>query len=196
MALDTPALPDRRQLGLQLAGAFIAAGAITVLVVLPAEYRIDPTGFGRLTGLTNLSPPQEVVIETRLSAPPEITRPHEVPFRTDTIPIHIGGLEDNYGQMEYKITMKPGDTMVYSWTASHPVYYEFHGHTLETADNPEIEVMNYEANETAAASGSFTAPLEGIHGWYFLNRDVMNPLDIELKLSGYYELTPGVLKGR
>jgi hypothetical protein len=193
-AVDFPRLPNARQLGLQMAGAFLIAGVVTVLVVLPAEYRVDPTGFGALTGLSELSAPQEIVVPTALSAPPEITKSQSSPFRSDTVNIHIGGLEDNYGQMEYKITMKPGDTMVYSWTASHAVDYEFHGHTLASAEKPDIEVMNYEANEASAANGSFTAPLDGIHGWYFLNRDLQTPVDIELKLSGYYALEPGVLK--
>jgi len=179
----------------QLAGTFLVAGVVTVLFVLPAEYGIDPTGSGRLLGLDRLRQAPEVVVETR-AAPVEIARTYGNPFRSDTVQIHLGGLEDNYGQMEYKISMQPGDTMVYSWTASHALDYEFHGHTLETEHDPTINVMNYEAGNSTGVNGAFTAPLDGIHGWYFLNRDVDTPVDIEIKLSGYYRLEPGEIRGR
>lgn len=191
----TIAAPPPSRLGLQLAATFLVAGTVTVLFVLPAEYRIDPTGFGRLIGLDRLSATPEIVIETR-AAPVEIARSYATPFRSDTVSIHLGGLEDNYGQMEYKITMQPGDTLVYSWTASHALDYEFHGHTLETEHDPTINVMNYEAGTSAGVNGAFTAPLDGIHGWYFLNRDVNTPVEIEIRLSGYYRLEPGEIRGR
>jgi len=38
-----------------------------------------------------------------------------------------------------------------------------------------------------------TAPIDGIHGWYFANAG-MEPVMVELKLSGYYTLEPGVLE--
>lgn len=180
---------------LQLAATFVAASVVTVLFVLPAEYRIDPTGFGRLIGLDRLQQTPEVIVETR-AAPVEIARSYGAPFRSDTVRIRLGGLEDNYGQMEYKISMQPGETMVYSWTASHALDYEFHGHTLETEHDPTINVMNYEAGTAASVNGAFTAPLDGIHGWYFLNRDVDTPVDIEIELSGYYRLEPGEIRGR
>ena len=181
--------------GAQLACTFLAAGAVTILLVLPAEYRIDLTGFGRLIGLDRLSQAPEIVVEPK-AAPVEIARTYATPYRSDVVQIHLGGLEDNYGQMEYKISMQPGETMVYSWTASHALDYEFHGHTLETEHDPTINVMNYEAGTSGAVNGAFTAPLDGIHGWYFLNRDVNTPVDIEIRLSGYYRLEPGEIRGR
>ena len=36
-------------------GALLAAAVLLVLVVLPAEYGLDYTGFGRVTGLTSLA---------------------------------------------------------------------------------------------------------------------------------------------
>lgn len=40
----------------------IAAAVILVGVVLPAEYRIDPLGIGKATGLLQLAKPEEVEI--------------------------------------------------------------------------------------------------------------------------------------
>ena len=53
-----PQPPSRRKLLLITGGGFLAAAAIAVLFVLPAEMHVDPTGFGRLTGLTRLAGPK------------------------------------------------------------------------------------------------------------------------------------------
>lgn len=47
-------LPTAEQLGRSTRRALLAAGAILVFVVLPAEYGIDPTRVGRLIGLTEM----------------------------------------------------------------------------------------------------------------------------------------------
>ncbi|WP_114944623.1 hypothetical protein [Microvirga calopogonii] len=44
-------LPSARKLAGSVALAAASAAAILILLVLPAEYEIDPTGFGRLIGL-------------------------------------------------------------------------------------------------------------------------------------------------
>jgi hypothetical protein len=44
-------LPSSRKLAGSVAAAAFAAAMILVLLVLPAEYEIDPTGFGSLIGL-------------------------------------------------------------------------------------------------------------------------------------------------
>ena len=43
--------------GKRLGIATLGAVVLLVMVVLPAEYGIDPTGFGRLTGISKLSDP-------------------------------------------------------------------------------------------------------------------------------------------
>ncbi len=47
-----PLAPPLRQLNRATLGAVVAAAIILVVVVLPAEYGRDPTGIGRLLGLT------------------------------------------------------------------------------------------------------------------------------------------------
>ena len=46
-----PEPPSRKSLLLITGGGFLAAAVIAVLFVLPAEMHVDPTGFGRATGL-------------------------------------------------------------------------------------------------------------------------------------------------
>ena len=56
-----------------------AAGAILVLFWLPAEYGIDPTGVGRLTGLTEMGEiKQQLAAEAEADA---ATRRRRRPFR-------------------------------------------------------------------------------------------------------------------
>jgi hypothetical protein len=43
-------LPSTRRLVKSVALAAMSAAAILILLVLPAEFEIDPTGFGRLIG--------------------------------------------------------------------------------------------------------------------------------------------------
>ena len=47
-------LPSSKQLVRSTVIAIAAAGAILVAVVLPAEYGIDPTGAGKVLGLTEM----------------------------------------------------------------------------------------------------------------------------------------------
>jgi hypothetical protein len=165
--------------------------ALAVFVVLPAEYGVDPTGFGRLTGLVAISAPPEIVVETKLSAPPEVARVEPAAFREDNVALEIGAFGESLGALEYKISLEAGQTMVYTWRASKPVIFEFHGHTQPTDGSP-VEVMNYMAGQGAESSGTLTAPIEGIHGWYFANPE-FEPVTIELGLAGFYRLEPGII---
>ena len=187
-----PAPPRARTLALQLGGALLAATVLAIAVVLPAEYRVDPTGFGALTGLTRLSAPTEVEIGIRTAAPPEILRAAGVPFRSDTVEIQVDGQGGFLSDLEYKITMAAGETVVFSWSAPSDLHFEFHGHTHPDPETGTIEVMTYQTGAGAASHGVLTAPMDGIHGWYFRN-DGSEPATVQLELSGYYELAPGLL---
>ena len=181
-----------RRLAGQIVGAVVAATLLTVLVALPAEYGVDPTGFGRLTGLDQVSAPLEVVIETRSDAPPEIERASEVPFRTDTVEVVLGGGTGLLSEVEYKVTMLAGDTMVYSWVSPEDVSFQFHGH-LENSRPGPLTVMQYRSGSGTSGNGTLVAPINGIHGWYF-RKVGAEPLAIQIHLAGYYELTPGRLE--
>lgn len=189
--LPTISAPTARRLGLQVAGAAILGTLLTVLVVLPTEYGMDPTGFGAMTGLNRLSEPPEVVVETKFTAPPEIARVEPMPFRQDVITVPIGAFGRTLGATEYKVTLEEGQTMVYSWTSSVPILFEFHGHTTPTDGSP-AEVMDYGKGTASEGSGTLTAPLSGIHGWYFAN-PTFEDVTVELSLAGYYTLEPGLI---
>ena len=185
----TPTMPNQGGLLKRLLIAAAAGALIVVCVVMPAEYRQDPTGFGRLTGLVDLTTPivatPDLTIDPASLAPEpkpadaSISRLFDAPFKTDTIQIPLGP----DGELEYKAVMKTGQSMVYSWSVNKgSVYYDFHG---EPAD-PTKSQRYLEVQETKSASGAFTAPFDGKHGWFWLNLTSDN-IVVTLKLSGYYE---------
>jgi hypothetical protein len=193
MTIDDIALQQRTMatLGLQVLGAAVLGTVLTLTVILPTEYGLDPTGFGALTGLTALSQPPEVVVETKFAAPPEIAKAEPLPFRQDVVTFPIGAFGETLGATEYKVTLAEGETLVYSWRASTAILFEFHGHTTPTDGSP-AEVMDYIKGEATEGHGTLTAPLTGIHGWYFAN-PTFEGVTVELTLAGYYTLEPGLI---
>jgi hypothetical protein len=182
-------MPSRGGLLLRLAIAALAGAVLTVCVVMPAEYRKDPTGFGKLTGLIALSTPTvakpaEAPVDAKAAVEPGLSKnawfyPGE--YRTDTVKIPLGP----DGELEYKVAMKAGEAMVYSWSVDHEsVYYDFHG---EPSTDPKHATRYREEQENTKASGAFVAPFEGIHGWFWLNLSG-KPIVITLKMSGFYQL--------
>ncbi|MBN14719.1 MAG: hypothetical protein CMJ15_05795 [Pelagibacterium sp.] len=179
---------------LPTAGTAAVAAIIAGVFVLPAEYGIDPTGLGAALGLTRISAPQEIAVETRFTAPPEIATLREQTFRTETIEIEVNPFSVDYGQLEYKVSMNEGDLLLYSWTSDRPLIFEFHGHTVDDRTGDPIEVMDYIAGEGTSANGTLVAPIDGIHGWYFANSAFDDPAHVQITLSGYFELEPGIIE--
>lgn len=180
-----------RRLGSQVLAALALGTLMTVSVILPAEYGVDPTGFGTLTGLSRMAEPPEITVATEVTAPPEIAKVEPVPFQQDVISVPIGAFGRTLGATEYKVTLEAGQTMVYSWKATAPIIFEFHGHTTPTDGSP-AEVMDYLKGQGEQGSGTLTAPLTGIHGWYFAN-PTFEDVSVELTLAGYYSLEPGLI---
>ena len=108
-------------------------------------------------------------------------------FRSDVIDIPLFGLKD----LEYKLNMKKGNAISYSWEAvglSDPekLLFEFHGHTIRETEAPG-DLMFYKVGRSASSSGYLVAPWEGIHGWYFSNESDED-VRVILTVSGFYEL--------
>ena len=185
----------KQSLLVQTVVVFIMATIFTVLVILPAERGIDPTGFGRWAGLTQMAAPQAAKLDAKASADAaKVTHGQRIPFREDVLNIKLapGGTGDPAAEIERKVWMEPGQTMVYAWTSDGEVYSDFHGETLPV---PKMTVMTYRiedplaGGEAKAANGGFTASMAGFHGWFFRNMEA-RPTTITVKLAGFYELRP------
>lgn len=178
-------MPSRGGLLIRLGGSFVVAAAIVFCAVLPAEYHRDPTGVGKLTGLMAMSQPAPVdtPADTKLAAVTAAGAParsYQLPFRSDEVTIPM----KPDGELEYKVKMQPGGTLVYSWAADHgTVYYDMHGERPEDPDHAQ----SYGTGISASANGSLIAPFAGIHGWFLQNQEG-TPIVVTLKMSGFYEL--------
>ena len=107
-------------------------------------------------------------------------RSYGVPFRSDEINIPLKVDQE----LEYKVKMQPGGTLVYSWEVDKgTVYYDFHG---EPPENPK-NAQSYAADVASKASGSLIAPFAGIHGWFLQNQEGW-PVVVRLKMTGFYDL--------
>src|SRR5437660_8889157 len=87
-----------------------------------------------------------------------LSRSYPAGYRTDVIDVPIRG---NDGDLEYKIAMKAGATVVYSWEVQRigkpeEFYTEFHGHTEPVGGRGDL--MFYEKGTGAKASGALVAP--------------------------------------
>lgn len=175
-----------------LAGALAVATAVAICVILPAETGRDPTGFGHATGLVRLAGAKPVTIAVPTS-PGAATRFYPAAFRTDEIDIPLAAAADEQGrdELEYKVRMRSGQALVYSWTVpevGNPAefYFDFHG---ESVGQPKAQVIEYRQATGVRSNGALVAPMDGIHGWYLQNQS-SKPVTVHLKLSGFYELVP------
>jgi hypothetical protein len=180
--------PSRKTLFTVLGGGLIAASAILVGFVLPAEYRIDPLGIGKATGLLQLSGPEHVEVALPAAdSSGSLARFYPVAFRTDTVDIPLSAAGDETDDLEWKVRMHSGGTLVYSWSVDAPAeefYSDMHG---ESAPAPEVKVVTYRKGAGIASNGAIVAPFDGIHGWYLQNQ-AERPVVVHLKLSGFYEM--------
>jgi hypothetical protein len=163
---------SRRSILQASAVAFALAAAVLFIAVLPAEYGLDPLGTGRVLGLLD-------VYNARTVAAPPIIPPTGGPlftsssrFRLDSRQITVPSL----GSIEFKYQLARGASMMYSWRATAPIDFDFH---TEVAGRPNAS-DTFERGEGAESSGFYTAPYDGIHGWYWEN---LNDADVTISLD-------------
>ncbi|MBP6112003.1 MAG: hypothetical protein KA482_06445 [Sphingobium sp.] len=192
-AQGAPPLTAQKILAL-LTGAGAIAVVALVGAVFPAEYGWDPLGVGKATGLIGLHRP-ETVAPTSDPAVKQASGVQQAPWRTLslTIALAAGGDLARKDEVEYKLAMQPGQTMVYSWHVLTPVsseefYSDFHGHTV-TPGQETTSAISYREAMGSAANGSLTAGFDGVHGWYFQNQS-SHPVKMKLTVAGFFDVVP------
>ena len=167
----------------RILGATVVAAAVAAVLlfvaILPAEYGIDPLGTGKALGLTALSGTGSAV-----------TSPPQAPATTAPGPQAATALADDeykvelrpFEGVEYKYRLEQAAALIYSWTSSAPVEYEFHG---EPDGAPAKYFDSYSKGTSTTEHGVFTAAKAGIHGWYFKNRTETR-ITVTLKTAGFF----------
>lgn len=141
-----------------------------VLFILPAEYNIDPTGVGEKLGLT-------VFNEDAKTVTVQQSADGEQDSVTLTVPAGKG--------IEYKLAMNKFSKATYEWaTDGGELFVDLHG-------EPKGDTTGYFESFTIATvdkmKGSFTAPFDGSHGWYWKNKSDRD-IQVQLIFNGEYAI--------
>ncbi|CTQ70268.1 hypothetical protein [Roseibium alexandrii] len=186
-------LPSNRQLGRMSVVAAIGAVAIGVMVYLPAEYGIDPTGVGSVLGLTEMGEikqqlAKEAAEDEKLHGSQDssslidgvlglfVSSAHAQDAWKDVVTFTL----EPGAYTEIKATMEKGTTLTYAWMADGGrINFDLHAHAGG-------ENVTYEKGrgETSGA-GSFETPFAGDHGWFWRNRD-KSAVTVTLQMRGDY----------
>jgi len=180
---------QRARIAFAAACAMLVAGVLLMAAILPAEYGVDPLGTGKRLGLTSLAQanaPAAAGAAAAEAPPPESLEPvrpgantaQTIPLKQDMVTFKLGPFEG----IEYKYRMEKGAGMVYSWTSTGKVRFDFHG---EPQGAPKGYAESYEMAEGQKASGSFFAPTTGIHGWFWENLST-DDITVTLTSTGFY----------
>lgn len=216
--VDHDKLPSIRCLVRSTLIATAVAVALAVTCVLPAEYAYDPTGVGRVLGLTEmgeikrdaeLKKAKKADIPTTSSSAVQVASGSHImndaapiggawshlaqaaPSAAPTAPATTTGqktdtleivLQPN-AKMELKAWMKKGEGYAFTWTASSPINFNFHGEKFNARDD---EYTEYKKGVAAIDKGDFKAGYDGTHGWSWRNR-TKQPITVKATISGSYE---------
>jgi len=180
-------LPSSRQLARSTLIAAGVASFLLVTAVLPAEYGIDPTGIGRVLGLTRmgeikLALAREAARKGNASGTSEASPAGAVATvssRSDTTSIT---LQPNEGK-EIKLAMRQAGRVTFSWSTDRgEVNYDLHA---DSADPPRDYHGYRKGKGVARAEGVLEAAFDGWHGWHWRNKTTA-PLTVTLRTEGEY----------
>jgi hypothetical protein len=174
----------------KLAKATIIAAAVAVVIlfvaILPAEYGIDPLGTGAALGLTSLNEAAAAQPITPITTAPVVSGVYTAQPKTYKVDTEDINLSPGMG-VEIKYHMEKGAGLIYSWKATGPVMFEFHG---EPDQKPNKDYYDsYELVDKVGKTeshGSFTAPSTGIHGWFWENKGDKT-VNVVLHSAGFYD---------
>lgn len=191
-------LPTSRQLLRSTAIALVAAIVILVAVVLPAEYAIDPTGIGRVLGLTAMGEIKAQLAEEAAAdaaadaaaneAANEAAATGAAPLEAPPPPpVSVAEWRDEMffslepGQgAEVKLQMKAGERAEFSWASEGgAVNFDLHGHGGGRS-------VTYEKGRNVSADeGILEAAFDGDHGFFWRNRG-SSAVTVVIRTRGQY----------
>ncbi|MDD9957603.1 MAG: hypothetical protein OXU66_01565 [Gammaproteobacteria bacterium] len=163
---DTSQAPSPKTILKATGVAFVVGLIVLLAAILPAEFGVDPLGTGELTGVIALSR-AENPFEEQLEM-----------HRSDFVEFELGPFQS----VEYKYTMDLDAPMVFTWVADGEVYFDMHA---EPAGIGAEGAESFEQGNDVSRTGSFHAPFNGIHGWFWENRG-LSTVVVRLYASGFF----------
>ncbi len=202
-------LPSNGQLLRSMAVALVTATVLLITVILPSEYAIDPTGVGRMLGLTQMGEIKEqlaeeaeldaqrsAIVTTPTGTVPEMTEPKAdaEPVATEAITAVAEidqpasewtdevSLQLNPGEAaEIKLVMQSGAVVEFEWVAE-----PGHLNSALHGDGTAGEAITYRNGRAEPGhSDSLTAAFDGSHGWFWRNRSD-ETVTMTLRVRGGY----------
>jgi hypothetical protein len=197
-------LPSTRQLIRSTLIAAVSALVLLYTVVLPSEYGVDPTGLGRILGLTEMGE-----IKTRLAkeagedaaaaatnrpapkaALPAASAPSAPAMGASASTPSASGAPAWRDEMsftlapgqgtEIKLKMRQGETALFSWKVQGGVV------NFDTHGDGGGQSISYEKGRAVAADdGELVAAFTGNHGWFWRNRGKAD-VTVVLQTGGAY----------
>ncbi len=193
-------LPSSAALLRSTALAILGAAIILVMIVLPSEYGIDPTGVGGVLGLTDMgeikvqlaaeaeadrrldAETERVATEVAtIEAPEPAAQPAAQPSaepasRSDEVSLELAPGEGK----EVKLVMTAGDQADFHWTANGGLLnYDQHG------DGGSRKISYEKGRGEPEGNGVMEAAFDGNHGWFWRNR-TDTVVQLTLRTSGAY----------
>ncbi|RUM51089.1 MAG: transmembrane anchor protein [Marinomonas sp.] len=201
-------LPSTKQLLRSTLLALVAAVVILTTIVLPAEYAVDPTGVGRMLGLTDMGEiKQQLAAEAEQDA--ALTAASNQPLVTEVAPAAVDvtpapavvatapesvpePVEETWRD-EIEVVLPPGQGTEYKLVMEQDAVAEFYWEGVEgplnfdTHGDTKGQSISYEKGRNVRSdSGEIKAAFTGNHGWFFRNRTNQN-VTLILKVNGDYQ---------
>lgn len=201
-------LPSSFQLLKSTAIAAVVAMLLLLVIVMPAEYGIDPTGVGSVTGLKRMGEIKVLLAEeaaqdeeallnaingTAPTPPAEVVQiasPSSAVVAELVEPPLANGERSDEMQVtlapdaatEVKVTLAKGKSVQFSWESNGgAVNFDTHGDSAAL----DISYFSYDKGTEQSQSGTVEAAFDGHHGWYWRNR-TDTEVTITLRTTGAY----------
>ncbi|ESR00482.1 MULTISPECIES: hypothetical protein [Stutzerimonas stutzeri subgroup] len=212
---DLSELPSSGQLLRSTLIALIAAGVLLVTVVMPAEYAIDPTGAGRLLGLTQMGELKQTLAEEAATEaqPPAEAAPAEpaatTPDKDEPVaaqaepapaaaptPAQPEPPKVATQQHEVNLTLKPNQATEIKLEMKEGAKANFHWTANGGRLNYDTHGDPYKApkgfyhgygkgKNAPELQGELVAAFDGKHGWFWRNR-TNETVKLTLRTDGEY----------
>ena len=151
-------------LGLSLVVSIV----LLLVVILPAEFDIDPLGTGTALNLLGMSDERPAQGYFR----------QEKGFRTHDVAFELAPFES----VEIKYRLEQSASIMFSWSASNEIVWDLHAEP-DTGSKGYAE--SFGTGRAADSYGNYVATFTGVHGWFFENRRAES-VSVRLTTVGFF----------